>query len=573
MSYTISGDKYAMMFGPTVGDKVRLADTNLIIEVEKDYTTYGEEVKFGGGKTIRDGMGQSVNTTSLDGDLDLVLTNALIIDNTGIIKADIGIKNGKIIGIGKAGNPDIMDGITNGMTIGASTEALAAEGLIVTAGGIDTHIHFICPQQIDCALYSGVTTMIGGGTGPADGTNATTCTPGPWNMKMMIKAAEEYPMNIGFLGKGNCSSEASLIEQIKSGAIGLKIHEDWGSTPAVINHCLTVADKYDIQVAIHTDTLNEGGCIEDTIAAINGRTIHTYHTEGAGGGHAPDIIKAASFENILPSSTNPTMPFTVNTLDEHLDMLMVCHHLDNRIPEDVAFADSRIRPETIAAEDVLHDMGVFSMMSSDSQAMGRIGEVITRTWQTAHKMKEERGVLKEDEGSENDNFRVKRYISKYTINPAITHGISKYIGSVEEGKFADLVIWNPAFFGVKPDIIIKGGMIVASKMGDANASIPTTQPITYRPMFGAQGKAKYDTCITFVSKVALDDGIKNKLKLEKIILPVDNCRDIGKSNMVYNSELPKIDVNPETYEVKIDGNLITSKPAEKLPLAQLYNLF
>lgn len=573
MSYTISGDKYAMMFGPTVGDKVRLADTNLIIEVEKDYTTYGEEVKFGGGKTIRDGMGQSVNTTSLDGDLDLVLTNALIIDSTGIIKADIGIKNGKIVGIGKAGNPDIMDGITNGMTIGASTEALAAEGLIVTAGGIDTHIHFICPQQIDCALYSGVTTMIGGGTGPADGTNATTCTPGPWNMKMMIKAAEEYPINIGFLGKGNCSSEAPLIEQIKAGAIGLKIHEDWGSTPAVINHCLTVADKYDVQVAIHTDTLNEGGCVEDTMAAINGRTIHTYHTEGAGGGHAPDIIKAAAFENILPSSTNPTMPFTVNTLDEHLDMLMVCHHLDNRIPEDVAFADSRIRPETIAAEDVLHDMGVFSMMSSDSQAMGRIGEVITRTWQTAHKMKEERGALKEDEGSENDNFRVKRYISKYTINPAITHGISKYIGSVEEGKFADLVIWNPAFFGVKPDIIIKGGMIVASKMGDANASIPTTQPITYRPMFGAQGKAKYDTCITFVSKVALDDGIKNKLKLEKIILPVDNCRDIGKSNMVYNSELPKIDVNPETYEVKIDGNLITSKPAEKLPLAQLYNLF
>ena len=573
MSYTISGDKYAMMFGPTVGDKVRLADTNLIIEVEKDYTTYGEEVKFGGGKTIRDGMGQSVNTTSLDGDLDLVLTNALIIDSTGIIKADIGIKNGKIVGIGKAGNPDIMDGITNGMTIGASTEALAAEGLIVTAGGIDTHIHFICPQQIDCALYSGVTTMIGGGTGPADGTNATTCTPGPWNMKIMLKAAEEYPINIGFLGKGNCSSEAPLIEQIKAGAIGLKIHEDWGSTPAVINHCLTVADKYDVQVAIHTDTLNEGGCVEDTMAAINGRTIHTYHTEGAGGGHAPDIIKAAAFENILPSSTNPTMPFTVNTLDEHLDMLMVCHHLDNRIPEDVAFADSRIRPETIAAEDVLHDMGVFSMMSSDSQAMGRIGEVITRTWQTAHKMKEERGALKEDEGSENDNFRVKRYISKYTINPAITHGISKYIGSVEEGKFADLVIWNPAFFGVKPDIIIKGGMIVASKMGDANASIPTTQPITYRPMFGAQGKAKYDTCITFVSKVALDDGIKNKLKLEKIILPVDNCRDIGKSNMVYNSELPKIDVNPETYEVKIDGNLITSKPAEKLPLAQLYNLF
>lgn len=573
MSYKILGEKYAMMFGPTVGDKVRLADTNLVIEVEKDYTTYGEEIKFGGGKTIRDGMGQSVNTTSKDGDLDLVITNALIVDYTGIIKADIGIKNGRIVGIGKAGNPDIMDGITKGMTVGASTEALAAEGLIVTAGGIDTHIHFICPQQIDCALFSGVTTMIGGGTGPADGTNATTCTPGPWNMEMMLKAAEEYPMNIGFLGKGNCSSEKPLIEQVKAGAIGLKIHEDWGATPAVINHCLNVADEYDVQVAIHTDTLNEGGCVEDTIEAINGRTIHTYHTEGAGGGHAPDIIKAASFENILPSSTNPTMPFTVNTIDEHLDMLMVCHHLDNRIPEDVAFADSRIRPETIAAEDVLHDMGVFSMMSSDSQAMGRIGEVITRTWQAAHKMKEERGPLKEDKVKGNDNFRVKRYISKYTINPAITHGISKYVGSVEEGKFADLVIWNPAFFGVKPDIIIKGGMIVASKMGDANASIPTTEPVTYRHMFGAHGKAKNKTCITFVSKAAINENIAEKLGLEKIILPVENCRNIGKSNMIYNSETPDIKVDPETYEVKINGELITSKAAEKLPLTQLYNLF
>lgn len=573
MSYKISGEKYAMMFGPTVGDKVRLADTNLVIEVEKDFTTYGEEVKFGGGKTIRDGMGQSVNTTSVDGDLDLVITNALIVDSTGIVKADIGIKNGIIVGIGKAGNPDIMDGVTKGMTIGAATEALAAEGLIVTAGGIDTHIHFICPQQIDCALFSGVTTMIGGGTGPADGTNATTCTPGPWNIEMMLRAADEYPMNIGFLGKGNCSAEAPLIEQVKAGAIGLKIHEDWGATPAVIDHCLNVADEYDVQVSIHTDTLNEGGCLEDTIEAINGRTIHTYHTEGAGGGHAPDIIKAASFENILPSSTNPTMPFTVNTIDEHLDMLMVCHHLDNRIPEDVAFADSRIRPETIAAEDVLHDMGVFSMMSSDSQAMGRIGEVITRTWQAAHKMKEERGPLKEDEGKNNDNFRVKRYISKYTINPAITHGISKYVGSVEEGKFADLVIWNPVFFGVKPDIIIKGGMIVASKMGDANASIPTTQPVIYGHMFGAHGKAKNKTCITFVSKAAINEKIKEKFGLEKIILPVKDCRNIGKSNMIYNNETPEIFVDPETYEVKINGKLITSKPAEKLPLAQLYNLF
>ena len=573
MTYKISGEKYAMMFGPTVGDKVRLADTNLIIEVEKDYTTYGDEVKFGGGKTIRDGMGQSVKTTSKDGDLDLVITNALIVDSTGIIKADIGIKNGKIVGIGKAGNPDIMDGVTEGMVIGASTEALAAEGLIVTAGGIDTHIHFICPQQIDCALFSGVTTMIGGGTGPADGTNATTCTPGPWNMKMMLKAAEEYPINLGFLGKGNCSSEAPLVEQVKAGAIGLKIHEDWGATPAVINNCLNVADEYDVQVAIHTDTLNEGGCVEDTIEAINGRTIHTYHTEGAGGGHAPDIIVAASFNNILPSSTNPTMPFTVNTIDEHLDMLMVCHHLDNRIPEDVAFADSRIRPETIAAEDVLHDMGVFSMMSSDSQAMGRIGEVITRTWQTAHKMKAERGTLKEDNGTGNDNFRVKRYISKYTINPAITHGISKYVGSIEKEKFADLVIWNPAFFGAKPDIIIKGGMIVAAKMGDANASIPTTEPVTYRHMFGAQGKAKYETCITFVSKEAVKENIKGNIGLEKIILPVENCRNIGKKDMVYNNAIPDIKVDPETYEVKVDGEAITSKPAKSLPLTQLYNLF
>lgn len=573
MSTKISGEKYAMMFGPTTEDKVRLADTEIMIEVEKDYTTYGDEIKFGGGKTIRDGMGQSVRTTSADGDLDLVITNALILDYTGIVKADIGIKNGKIAGVGKAGNPSIMDGVTPGMTVGASTEAIAGEGTIVTAGGIDTHIHFICPQQIDCALYSGVTTMIGGGTGPADGTNATTCTPGPWNMEMMLKAAEEYPMNLGFLGKGNCSDEKPLVEQVKAGAMGLKIHEDWGATPAVINHCLNVADEYDVQVAIHTDTLNEGGCVEDTIHAIGGRTIHTYHTEGAGGGHAPDIIKAASIPNILPSSTNPTMPFTVNTLDEHLDMLMVCHHLDNKIPEDVAFADSRIRPETIAAEDVLHDMGIFSMMSSDSQAMGRIGEVITRTWQTASKMKVERGALPEDEGHGNDNFRAKRYIAKYTINPAITHGISQYVGSVEKGKFADLVIWNPAFFGVKPDMVIKGGMITASKMGDANASIPTTQPVTYRPMFAAHGKAKYASCLTFVSKAAMEEHVKEAYGLEKTVVPVENCRNIGKKDMIYNDKTPEITVDPETYEVKADGVSITSKPAKMLPLTQLYNLF
>ncbi len=573
MSNKISGEKYAMMFGPTVGDKVRLADTSLVIEVEKDYTVYGDEIKFGGGKTIRDGMGQAVKTTSANGALDLVITNALIVDYTGIIKADIGIKDGKIVGIGKAGNPDTMDGVTPGMVVSASTEALAGENLIVTAGGIDTHIHFICPQQVDCALYSGVTTMIGGGTGPADGTNATTCTPGPWNLKMMLKAAEEYPMNLGFLGKGNCSDEAPLVEQVKAGAMGLKIHEDWGATPAVIDHCLNVADEYDVQVAIHTDTLNEGGCVEDTINAIAGRTIHTYHTEGAGGGHAPDIIKAAAFPNILPSSTNPTMPFTVNTLDEHLDMLMVCHHLDNKIAEDVAFADSRIRPETIAAEDVLHDMGVFSMMSSDSQAMGRIGEVITRTWQTASKMKDERGALPEDEGNGNDNFRVKRYISKYTINPAKTHGISQYVGSVEEGKWADLVLWNPAFFGVKPDIIIKGGMIIASKMGDANASIPTTQPVMYQPMFAAHGGAKNEACLTFVSKAAMDEDIAGKLGLSKTVVPVSGCRDIGKKDMEFNDATPEITVDPETYEVKADGVSLSSEPAKRLPLTQMYSLF
>lgn len=573
MSTKISGAHYAMMYGPTTGDRVRLADTSLVIEVEKDYTVYGDECKFGGGKTLRDGMGQSVKTTSADGDLDLVITNALVLDCTGIYKADIGIKDSRIAGIGKAGNPAVMDGVTPGMTVGASTEALAGEGLILTAGGIDTHIHFISPQQIDCALYSGVTTMIGGGTGPADGTNATTCTPGPWNLERMLQAAEEYPMNIGLLGKGNCSDERALAEQIRAGAMGLKIHEDWGSTPAVIDHCLNVADEYDVQVAIHTDTLNEGGCVEDTLNAIAGRTIHTYHTEGAGGGHAPDIIRAAGAPNVLPSSTNPTMPYTVNTLDEHLDMLMVCHHLDKRIPEDVAFADSRIRPETIAAEDVLHDMGVFSMMSSDSQAMGRVGEVITRTWQTASKMKDERGALPEDEGHGNDNFRAKRYISKYTINPAVTHGISSYVGSVEVGKFADLVLWNPAFFGSKPDIIIKGGMIVASKMGDANASIPTCEPVCYRPMFAAHGKAKYGSCLTFVSKAATAEHVKEKYHLEKTVVPVSGCRSISKKDMKFNSALPEITVNPETYEVRVDGEHITSKPAKKLPLTQIYSLF
>ena len=573
MSVKISGEKYAMMYGPTVGDKVRLADTSLVVEVEKDYTTYGDEVKFGGGKTIRDGMGQSVKTCSRDGDLDLVITNALIVDTTGIIKADIGIKDGKIAGIGKAGNPDIMDGVTPGMTVGASTEALAGEGLILTAGGIDTHIHFISPQQIDCALYSGVTTMIGGGTGPADGTNATTCTPGPWNMQKMLQAAEEYPMNLGFLGKGNCSDEKALAEQIEAGAMGLKIHEDWGATPAVIHHCLNAADDYDVQVAIHTDTLNEGGCVEDTLEAIAGRTIHTYHTEGAGGGHAPDIICAAAALNVLPSSTNPTMPYTVNTLDEHLDMLMVCHHLDKRIPEDVAFADSRIRPETIAAEDVLHDMGVFSMMSSDSQAMGRVGEVITRTWQTASKMKDERGPLPEDEGHGNDNFRVKRYISKYTINPAVTHGVSEYVGSLEKGKIADLVLWNPAFFGSKPDMVIKGGMIIASKMGDANASIPTCEPVMYRPMFAAHGKAKFETCLTFVSKAAMKADIAGKYGLKKKVVPVCGCRNITKKDMKFNDKTPDITVNPETYEVRVNGEKIVSKPAKKLPLTQIYSLF
>lgn len=570
--YKIDRKKYAAMYGATTGDRIRLADTNLIIEVEKDFCVYGDEAKFGGGKTLRDGMGQSVNTTGKTGDLDMVITNCVVLDYTGIYKADIGIKDGKIAGIGKAGNPDTMDGVTVGMTVGANTEALAGEGLILTAGGIDTHIHFISPEQVDTALYSGITTMIGGGVGPSDGTNATTCTPGKWNLGMMLKAAESFPMNIGYLAKGNCSAHEPLEEQVKAGACGLKIHEDWGATPAVIDSALTVADKYDVQVCIHTDTLNEAGCVEDTLNAIAGRTIHTYHTEGAGGGHAPDILKVVEAQNVLPASTNPTMPFTQNTLDEHLDMLMVCHHLDNKIPEDVAFADSRIRPETIAAEDVLHDKGALSIMSSDSQAMGRIGEVITRTWQTAHKMKEERGALSED-SERNDNFRAKRYVSKYTINPAIAHGISDYVGSVEVGKFADLVLWNPAFFGVKPDIIIKGGAIIASKMGDSNASIPTCQPIFYRHMFGFYGKAISQSAITFVSKVALDEGIKEELGLEKIVLPVKKCRNIGKKDMKFNDSTPKIKVDSETYKVTADGELITSKPAKELPLTQMYYLF
>lgn len=569
--FKMSRKQYADMYGATTGDRIRLADTSIIIEVEKDLTVKGDEAKFGGGKSLRDGMGQACNI--LDNDCpDTVITNAVIVDYTGIIKADVGIKDGRICGIGKAGNPDIMDGVTSELIVGSGTEIIAGEGLILTAGGIDTHIHFISPTQIETALYSGITTMIGGGTGPADGTNATTCTPGKFNIEKMIEASENYPMNLGFLGKGNCANYDALAEQIESGACGLKIHEDWGATPSVINKSLEVADQYDVQVSIHTDTLNEAGFVEDTINAVGGRTIHTYHTEGAGGGHAPDIIKAAAFPNILPSSTNPTMPFTVNTIDEHLDMLMVCHHLDSKVKEDIAFADSRIRPETIAAEDVLHDMGIFSMMSSDSQAMGRVGEVITRTWQTASKMKNQRGILPED-NSRNDNFRVKRYISKYTINPAVTHGMAKQIGSVEKGKFADLVLWKPAMFGVKPEMIIKGGFITASKMGDANASIPTPQPVVYTNMFGAHGLARKRTCITFVSKAAVDSGIKERLGLSRIVVPVENCRNIGKKDMKFNDRTGDIKVDPETYHVSVDGEDITCEPAKELPLTQKYYLF
>jgi urease subunit alpha len=573
MSKNIRRANYAKMYGPTTGDKVRLGDTELFIEIEHDHTVYGDEAKFGGGKTIRDGMAQSATATRKEGVLDFVITSVMIIDHWGIVKADIGIKDGKIIGIGKAGNPDTMDGVDPNMVIGASTEVHGGAGLIATAGGIDTHIHFICPQQIDHALFSGITTMFGGGTGPADGTSATTVTPGAWNIQKMLEAADAYPMNLGFMGKGNCATMAPLEEQIEAGALGLKIHEDWGSTPAVIDASLKVADKYDVQVAIHTDTLNEAGFLEDTVAAIDGRVIHTFHTEGAGGGHAPDIIKIAMYPNILPSSTNPTRPYTVNTIDEHLDMLMVCHHLNPSVAEDVAFADSRIRPETIAAEDILHDMGVISMMSSDSQAMGRVAEVITRTWQTAHKMKVQRGPLPEDEGNENDNFRVKRYVSKYTINPAVAHGISDHVGSIEKGKLADIVLWKPSMFGAKPEMIIKGGMIIASRMGDPNASIPTPQPVIYRHMFGAAGKALFKTCVTFVSQVSLDKKIVQKYGLEKMILPVKNCRTIGKKDMVNNSATPHIEVDPEKYELKVDGEHIACEPMKVLPLAQRYFLF
>jgi len=564
--------QYADMFGPTKGDLVRLADTDLFIEIEEDFAIYGDEVKFGGGKVIRDGMGQSPAVTRREGALDLVITNVVILDHWGIAKADIGIRDGRICGIGKAGNPDIMDGVTPGMVVGASTEAIAGEGLIATAGGIDTHIHFISPQQIETAVESGITTMIGGGTGPATGTNATTCSPGEWNIHRMLESIEAFPLNFGFLGKGNCSFPAPLEEQIEAGAIGLKLHEDWGSTPAVIDTALSVADRYDVQVAIHTDTLNEAGFVEATIEAFKGRTIHTYHTEGAGGGHAPDIMRVCGEANVLPSSTNPTMPFTVNTMDEHLDMLMVCHHLDPRIPEDVAFADSRIRAETIAAEDVLHDMGAFSMLSSDSQAMGRVGEVIIRTWQTAHKMKLQRGKLPGEDGR-NDNVRAKRYVAKYTINPAITHGIADYVGSLEKGKLADIVLWEPAFFGAKPAMVIKGGFIAYSQMGDANASIPTPQPYMMRPMFGAFGRAPYSTSLTFLSKAAFEKGVHLNLGLSKQAAFVSKCRAIGKKDMVHNDYLPKMEVDPETYVVRADGEILSCEPAVELPMAQRYFLF
>ncbi|MGG3792657.1 urease subunit alpha [Pseudomonas paraversuta] len=564
----ISRQAYADMFGPTVGDKIRLADTELWIEVEQDFTIYGEEVKFGGGKVIRDGMGQSQLLASEV--VDTLITNALIIDHWGIVKADVGLKNGRIHAIGKAGNPDIQPGVT--IAIGASTEVIAGEGMILTAGGIDTHIHFICPQQIEEALNSGVTTMIGGGTGPATGTNATTCTSGPWHMARMLQAADAFPMNMGFTGKGNASLPQPLIEQVEAGAIGLKLHEDWGTTPAAIDNCLNVADLYDVQVAIHSDTLNESGFVETTLAAFKGRTIHTYHTEGAGGGHAPDIIKACGLSNVLPSSTNPTRPFTRNTIDEHLDMLMVCHHLDPSIAEDVAFAESRIRRETIAAEDILHDLGAFSMISSDSQAMGRVGEVITRTWQTADKMKKQRGPLPEDAPG-NDNFRAKRYIAKYTINPAITHGVSHEVGSIEVGKWADLVLWRPAFFGVKPTLILKGGAIASSLMGDPNASIPTPQPVHYRPMFASYGGSRHATCLTFISQAAADAGVPAALGLKKQIAVVKGCREVQKTDLIHNGYLPEIEVDPQTYQVRADGVLLWCEPADVLPMAQRYFLF
>jgi len=569
MSYRMDRRAYAETFGPTVGDRLRLADTELFIEVEQDFTTYGDEVKFGGGKVIRDGMGQSP-ISNADGAVDMVITNALILDWWGIVKADIGIKDGRIFKIGKAGNPYIQDNID--IIIGPGTEALAGEGMILTAGGIDSHIHFICPQQIETAIASGITTMIGGGTGPATGTNATTCTPGPWNIHRMLQAADAFPVNLGFLGKGNSSQPQGLIEQVAAGAMGLKLHEDWGTTPAAIDTCLSVADEYDVQVAIHTDTLNEAGFVEASIAAFKGRAIHTYHTEGAGGGHAPDIIKVCGEANVLPSSTNPTRPYTVNTLDEHLDMLMVCHHLDPGIPEDVAFAESRIRRETIAAEDILHDLGAFSMIASDSQAMGRVGEVIIRTWQTAHKMKVQRGQLAEDT-QHNDNFRAKRYVAKYTINPAITHGIANYVGSVEVGKLADLCLWHPAFFGVKPQIVIKGGAIAWSQMGDANASIPTPQPVHIRPMFGSFGGAIAATSLTFISQLALEKEIPAQLGLHKSAVAVSGTRQLSKREMKLNDALPHMEVDPETYEVRADETLLTCEPATILPLAQRYFLF
>ena len=570
MSYRMNRRAYADTFGPTVGDRVRLADTAIFIEVEKDYTTYGDEVKFGGGKVVRDGMGQSPISRE-GGAVDLVITNALILDWWGVVKADIGILDGKILKIGKAGNPYIQDRVD--IIIGPSTEVIAGEGHIITAGGIDSHIHFICPQQIEIAIASGITTMIGGGTGPATGTNATTCTPGQWNIWMMLQAADAFPMNLGFLGKGNSAKPEGLIEQIKAGAMGLKLHEDWGTTPAAIDTCLSVADKYDVQVAIHTDTLNEAGFVENTIAAFKDRVIHTYHTEGAGGGHAPDIIKVCALKNVLPSSTNPTRPFTVNTLEEHLDMLMVCHHLDKNIPEDVAFAESRIRKETIAAEDILHDLGAFSAIASDSQAMGRVGEVIIRTWQTAHKMKVQRGILASEKKEVADNFRAKRYIAKYTINPAIMHGIADYVGSIEAGKLADICLWKPAMFGVKPEIVIKGGAIAWAQMGDPNASIPTPQPVYMRPMFGSFGGATPSTSLTFVSQEALDAEIPKQINLKTPAVAVSNTRNISKADMKLNEATPKIEVNPETYEVRADGELLTCEPASVLPMAQRYFLF
>ncbi len=559
---------YAEMYGPTVGDRVRLGDTALIIEVERDLTIYGEEVKFGGGKVIRDGMGQSQRVSA--DVVDTIITNALIVDHWGIVKADIGLKDGRIVGIGKGGNPDVQPGVT--LVVGAGTEAIAGEGLIATPGAIDSHIHFICPQQVEEALMSGVTTMIGGGTGPAAGTSATTCTPGPWYIEKMYAALEELPINFGLLGKGNASLPAPLDEQIEAGVMGLKLHEDWGTTPAAIDNCLSVADRCDVQVAIHTDTLNESGFLEDTLAAFKGRAIHTYHTEGAGGGHAPDIIRACGESNVLPSSTNPTRPYTVNTVDEHLDMLMVCHHLDPGIAEDVAFAESRIRRETIAAEDILHDLGAFSMISSDSQAMGRIGEVITRTWQTAHKMKAQRGALPED-SSRNDNYRVRRYVAKYAINPAITHGVAHEIGSIEVGKLADIVLWKPAFFGAKPAMIVKGGMIVAAPMGDPNASIPTPQPVHYRQMFGALGGARSGTSVSFVSQTALDRGMQERLGLRKRLVAVRNTRSVRKADLILNDYQPHIEVDSQTYQVRADGQLLTCEPASVLPLAQRYFLF